>query len=246
MTTKLLLHGVPETTAVWDELIAALGDVGTVRVLSLPGFGTPVPGGFDCSMHAYAAWLANEIDAVGEPVDLVGHDWGGILTTYVATRPNDRLRSWVTDAPGALRPEFHWHDLAQIWRTEGAGEDFWAGLLADRNAAAELLTAFGLTLDHAALLVDHADERMVDCILRLYRSSDGLGTEWVADGPSARPGLVIAVADDPLGDVAVNTEMARRLGAEIAVLETGGHFWPLEAPVAGADALREFWARLDG
>jgi len=249
VTTKLLLHGVPETAAIWTELIAELSVDGDVRTLSLPGFGTPRPDGFDCSMQAYAAWLTAEVDAAAEetggPVDLVGHDWGGILTARLAMTPPAGLRSWTTDAPGALREGFVWHDLGLLWRTEGAGEDFWAGLLADRSAAAELLTGFGLTLDHAALLVNAADEQMVDSILRLYRSSDGLGTEWLITGPSERPGLVIGVADDPLGSVHVCEEMATRLGADVAVLDLGGHFWPLEAPAAGAAALAEFWAGLD-
>lgn len=244
MTTKLFLHGVPETAAIWTDLIAELGDAGEVRTLSLPGFGTAVPDGFDGSMHSYAAWLADEVDAVGEPVDLVGHDWGGILTARLATRPPAALRSWVTDAPGALREGFVWHDLGRLWQTEGAGEEFWAGLLADRDAAAQLLTGFGLTLDHAAVLVDAADDQMVESILRLYRSSGGLGTDWVVTGPSDRPGLVVGVADDPLASVAVCSEMADRLGADLAVIDRGGHFWPLEAPAEGAAVLRTFWAGL--
>jgi len=244
VTRKLLVHGVPETAVIWNDLINELGDVGEVRAVSLPGFGADVPDGFDCSMQAYARWLAAEIDAAGEPVDLVGHDWGGILVAQLATNPPAGLRSWATDAPGALRKGFVWHDLGQIWCTEGAGEEFWAGLLADRDAAAEVLSGFGLTIEHALVLVDGADDRMVDSILRLYRSSDGLGTDWLITGPSALPGLVIAVANDPLGSVRVNTEMAEVLGAELAVIDHGGHFWPLEAPAAGAAALREFWERL--
>ena len=66
MTTKLLLHGVPETAAIWTELIAELSVDGDVRTLSLPGFGTPRPDGFDCSMQAYAAWLTAEVDAAAD------------------------------------------------------------------------------------------------------------------------------------------------------------------------------------
>ena len=66
MTTKLLLHGVPETAAIWTDLIGELSVDGDVRTLSLPGFGTARPDGFDCSMQAYAAWLTAEVDAAAE------------------------------------------------------------------------------------------------------------------------------------------------------------------------------------
>ncbi|MFN8051857.1 MAG: alpha/beta hydrolase [Acidimicrobiales bacterium] len=243
MPIRLFLHGVPETAAVWDELAPAVS--GDVHRLSLPGFGTPVPAGFDRSMHAYADWLVEQIASFGEPVDLVGHDWGGILTARIATLSPPGLRSWVTDAPGALRPEFRWHDLAQLWITPGAGEEFFEGMMADRAGSAELLGAYGLSPEHARSIVDAVDQTMADSILALYRSSDGLGTEWVATGPSDTPGLVVACADDPLGSVPVAESMATLMGAGLTVLETGGHFWPLEAAAPAAAALDAFWAGLD-
>lgn len=243
MALAMLVHGVPETAAIWGDLAPALET--EVVAVSLPGFGCPAPAGFEPTMHGYAAWLTEQVEAAGQPVDLVGHDWGGILVARLATTPPSNLRSWVTDAPGALSEDFVWHDLAQLWMTPGAGEDFWAGLLADREAAAGLLAGFGLTPEHAAALIEAADERMVEHILRLYRSSGGLGTDWVAAGPSTVPGMVVAVADDPLASVRVSEAMASRLGASLTVLDHGGHFWPVEAAAAGAAALTGFWAGLD-
>src|SRR4051812_918382 len=43
--TVILVHGVPETDAVWRPLRDALGR-DDVMSLSPPGFGAPVPGGF--------------------------------------------------------------------------------------------------------------------------------------------------------------------------------------------------------
>lgn len=244
MTTRLLLHGVPETAAIWDGVAEHLD--GDVRQLSLPGFGNVAPDGFDRTMDAYAEWLLGEIAAVGGPVDLVGHDWGGILTARVATLAPEGLRSWASDAPGSLSPQFEWHDTAKVWITPGAGEDFFEMMLGDREGSAALLGAFGLSLDNARAMVSHIDQEMVDSILALYRSSDGrLGTEWVATGPTAIPGLVIGSADDPLLSVNVARKMADELGAGLAVLEHGGHFWPVEAPEDAAKVLAEFWASLD-
>ena len=42
--TVVLVHGVPETAAVWQPVRDALGG-NDVVALSPPGFGAPVPGG---------------------------------------------------------------------------------------------------------------------------------------------------------------------------------------------------------
>src|SRR5215469_1405212 len=76
------------------------------------------------------AWLATELERLGDPVDLVGHDWGGgFVVRLVSTRP-ELVRSWVTDAAGIGDVEFEWHDFAKIWQTPQAGEDFFAQQLA--------------------------------------------------------------------------------------------------------------------
>ncbi len=74
----VFVHGNPETAVVWDRLGEALRsvtDADQIR-LSPPGFGAPVPDGFEPSPRAYRNWLAAELEQIGEPVDLVGHDWG--------------------------------------------------------------------------------------------------------------------------------------------------------------------------
>ncbi|WP_369691441.1 alpha/beta fold hydrolase [Streptomyces sp. PTY087I2] len=72
--TVVFVHGVPETPAVWNALRERI-DRPTLA-LRLPGFGSPRPAGL-AGKEAYAAWLADELRALGGPVDLVGHDWGG-------------------------------------------------------------------------------------------------------------------------------------------------------------------------
>ncbi len=127
--TAVFVHGVPETPAVWHGLLAALDRPDTVA-LSLPGFDSARPAGFGATMDEYAGWLAAQLERLGDPVDLVGHDWGGgFVVRVVSTRP-ELVRSWVTDAAGIGDIEFEWHDFAKIWQTPQAGEDFWDQQLA--------------------------------------------------------------------------------------------------------------------
>src|ERR1700761_8712561 len=78
--TVVLVHGNPETDAIWGPLVEAIGRDDVVR-LSPPGFGAPLPDGFPATYLGYRDWLEGELEAIlaagEEPVDLVGHDWGG-------------------------------------------------------------------------------------------------------------------------------------------------------------------------
>jgi pimeloyl-ACP methyl ester carboxylesterase len=237
----VFVHGVPETAAIWDGLRAEL-DRDSVA-LALPGFGAPRPSGFGATMDEYVDWLVGQLEAIDESVDLVGHDWGGILTARIATAQLTPLRSWVSDSAGAATPEFVWHDLAKTWQTPDEGEAFFADLLGDRAQAAELLAAFGVPPDRAPAMVAAIDDTMVGCILDLYRSAVDIARAWGHVGEAARPGLVIVGADDPLGDVDRSRAVATSFGAEFAALDGAGHWWPLQSAAAGARALEAFWAR---
>ena len=127
--TAVFVHGVPETPAIWDGLLAALDRPDTVA-LSLPGFDSARPDGFGATMDEYAAWLVAQLERLDAPVDLVGHDWGGGFVVRVVSIRPELVRSWVTDAAGIGDVEFEWHDFAKIWQTPQAGEDFWAQQLA--------------------------------------------------------------------------------------------------------------------
>ena len=91
----LFVHGVPDTPALWNPLIAALGlKPGDYLAPALPGFGTEKPAGFRSTKDEYAAWLVAQMEAAGGPVHIVGHDWGALLTLRAASlRP--RIR-WIS------------------------------------------------------------------------------------------------------------------------------------------------------
>ncbi|MFY9932736.1 MAG: hypothetical protein WAK82_32515 [Streptosporangiaceae bacterium] len=116
--------------------------------------------GFDCTVLAYREWLTAELEALGEPVDLVGHDVGASTVVSVAMARPRLLRTWASDSLGVFDPGYAWHDLARTWQTPGAGEKSVADLMGgslneriDRMAAtgtgrpvaAELAAAQGQT-----------------------------------------------------------------------------------------------------
>ena len=110
--TAVFVHGNPETAAVWRPLIAELGRDDTYT-LSPPGFGAPIPAGFGATSDDYVAWLAAELEAMSEPVDLVGHDWGSNHVVRLSCQRPDLLRSWCGDTAGAFAPDYVWPASSQ-------------------------------------------------------------------------------------------------------------------------------------
>ena len=239
----VLVHGVPESAVLWDLLRERLD--GPTTALSLPGFACPRPDGFGATMDDYAAWLVGELEDVGEPVDLVGHDWGAALTYRVATTRGDLLRSWAADVANVMHPDYTWHDFAQIWQTEGAGEEFFAsqaGVTAEDLAAG--YEAMGVPAGRTGALVPLGDPVMAGCIMDLYRSATPrIHDRWGADlGPTSAPGLVLHAGDDPFCDEALSAEVAGVLGAGQAELTGVGHWWALQDPDQAAVVLSRFHA----
>lgn len=244
--TVVLVHGNPETDAIWGPLVAALGRDDVV-CLSPPGFGAPLPAGFGATMAEYESWLVAELEAIGEPVHLVGHDWGGGHVVNVAMHRPDLLRSWASDIIGVFEPDYVWHDLAQIWQRPGEGENLvkmmLSGPLAERAARA---AGMGMPQEVAEAVAAGQNEEMGWAILALYRSAAQPALmEAGADlaEAAARPGLAILATEDHfVGSDETRRRGAARAGARVEVLEGLGHWWMLQDPARGAEMLRRFLA----
>lgn len=231
----VLVHGVPDTAELWAPLVASLRrpDVACPR---LPGFGAPVPDGFGCTKDEYAEWVAAELTTVGEPVDLVGHDWGSLLAQRVATTRPELVRTWVL-ADGAVSSVFRWHDLAKQWQTPGVGEQFMELMTPDATEAALREAGHPDPVGAAA----RADDTMKAAILALYRSAVDIAAEWTPD-PAARrpPALVLWGTRDPYAPPAYGRAAAQLAGAEYVELDAG-HWSVVERPHETAAALERFW-----
>jgi pimeloyl-ACP methyl ester carboxylesterase len=242
----VLVHGNPETAEIWTPLVEALGAPEHVR-LSPPGFGAPAPSGWRATPEAYRDWLVAALEAIGEPVDIVGHDWGGIHVLAVAMTRPQLLRSWCTDAIAAFDPSFAWHALARRWETPGDGESEVAALTSgSEQSRAAYLRSIGVPPAVADALAPGTAQVDPRCILELHRSARQprlarLGRRLAA--AAGRPGLVLNPTEDRgLGDEPARRRGAARARAAVASLEGLGHWWMLENPEPAARALDRFWA----
>jgi pimeloyl-ACP methyl ester carboxylesterase len=247
--TVVLVHGNPETDAIWGPLVDVLGHEDVVR-LSPPGFGSPLPDDFPATYIAYRAWLEGELENIGEPVDLVGHDWGGGHVVNVVMHRPELVRSWASDVVGMFDPDYVWHDLAQVWQTPGDGEQLVDTMLGGTiEVRAAQMAALGLPSGIATSLAEAQGPEMGRAILLLYRSARqpamaDAGREL--DKAAARPGLsILATEDTYVGSEMIRRRAAERAGAHTEVLDGLGHWWMVQDPARGAAAVTRFWETLD-
>jgi pimeloyl-ACP methyl ester carboxylesterase len=246
--TIALVHGNPETGAIWGPLVDALQREDVVR-LSPPGFGAPLDDGFAATYLAYRDWLEDALEGCDEPVDLVGHDWGGGHVMNVVMHRPELVRSWASDAVGLFDPEYVWHDLALVWQTPDEGEQLvntmFGGTVDDR---AQRMAALGIPTDIATSIAAAQGPEMGRAILSLYRSARQPAMAEAGralENATARPGLSLLATEDPyIGREELRRRAADRAGARTEVLDGLGHWWMVQDPARGAAALASFWETL--
>ncbi|WP_406470505.1 alpha/beta fold hydrolase [Streptomyces sp. NBC_01615] len=108
----VFVHGVPDTHHVWDDVLDHLTRTDVIA-LALPGFGNPVPEGFTSTKKEYVDWIIARLEELGSPVDLVGHDWGCVLTSRVASLRPDLVRTWA-GGDASISGTVEWHSIAKI------------------------------------------------------------------------------------------------------------------------------------
>jgi pimeloyl-ACP methyl ester carboxylesterase len=243
--TVVLVHGNPETEALWGPLIDALGRI-DVMCLSPPGFGAPLADDFPATYLAYRDWLEGELAQIDQPIDLVGHDWGGGHVVNAVMHRPELVRSWASDVVGLFDPDYVWHDLAQVWQTLGDGEQLVDTLLGGTDQdRAERMAGFGIPMDIATSMAPAQNADMGRAILLLYRSARQPAMAEAGralENAAARPGLSLLATDDPyIGSADNRRRAADRAGARTEVLDGLGHWWMVQDPARGAEALTRFW-----
>ncbi len=126
----LMLHGFPDTPHTFAPLVPALLEAGYQVVLPVMRGYQPssIPGDGNLQMAAIAAdvvaWLDQE-PLAGQPVHLVGHDWGAVAGYATAGLAGDRLVSF-----SALAIPPVGNVLRRVWRVPRQVLLFWYQFLA--------------------------------------------------------------------------------------------------------------------
>ena len=242
----LLLHGYPQSSYMWRDLIPALAGAGWRAIApDLAGFGDsdPDPPG-TWERHVEAVERFRRELGIERCVPVV-HDWGGLIGLRWACEHPDAAAALVISSSGFF-PDGRWHGMATALRTPGTGEQLIDNL--DRGGFASVLRASSPALDDDAIdeywKAFAADARRRGQ-LELYRSGDfeKLSRYRLAD--LAVPVLLLWGENDEFAPLAAARRFERELpDTELVVVEGAGHFVWEEAPERCAEAVTSFLARL--
>ena len=189
----------------------------------------------------YADWLVTEVVAIDEPVDIVGHDWGGMLVARLLTLAPTSVRTWtIRRLAGRPRPTCGttWPSLADP-RGGRADDD----RLRSRHGRPR---AGGGRRAREPCRHHHGGHRRPDEDLHPGPVPIGghrrhrLGKR--AALPSPPPAWSCGVATTPTPRPTPAGPWRNDAAPGSKSFDTG-HWWQLEAPAAAAGLLEAHWAR---
>jgi haloalkane dehalogenase len=240
----LFLHGNPDTSELWEPVIARL--CGEMRCIApdLPGFGgSGVPHAFDCSLDGLARWVDGFAATAGlhGQLDLVVHDIGGFFGLAWAIRHPHRVRRIVITNT-IFQADYRWHFWARVWRTPLLGELSMLLLsvpLAGPALFRSAIRAGGPLLERGQVerMRERFRARTRRMVLRLYRATDPENFAGWEDQLLAvtrdSPTIVLWGDSDPY----IPRRLAERFGAAQVRHLAAGHWVPTEAPDEVAAAI---------
>jgi pimeloyl-ACP methyl ester carboxylesterase len=258
-TPIVLVHGFPESWWAFHKLIPLLARSHQVIAVDLPGFGDS---SVDTSVHGSFA-IAETLGAlirhldVG-PVHLTGQDVGGPATLLLAAGHPDLVRSY-TGIETAL-PGYGWEMFADVAK----GGVWHVGFLAAPGIPDMLLTGRERQFlgDYAFALMNGTKGAISEADLaefvRVYsrdggwRAANALYGSLLTEGPQIRAvvekgklAMPVLAVDGGSGPFTSGTLAQVANSVTTATVEGVGHLVAMEAPGALAEALLNFYRRLD-
>jgi pimeloyl-ACP methyl ester carboxylesterase len=267
----LFVHGLGGSAANWTDLMDLLrqpdslgpGTPGLAgEALDLPGFGfSPPPPDGDYSLAARAQAVIELIERRGTwPVHLIGNSMGGAISTRIAARRPDLVRTLTLVSPALpdLRPRLLPARLALV-STPGIGRLVMDRMLQVPPDRRTDMSIADLYADPRLMPKERRAEAIAEVVRRdglgyasdvLLSSGRALVAEYMRRGPGslwsdaakvAAPALVIHGSHDRLVNPSTAGRAARTFRwCRVVVLPRIGHVAMMERPDLVAAEMREF------
>ncbi|KQU27157.1 hypothetical protein ASG65_00885 [Bacillus sp. Leaf13] len=233
----LLLHGVPESSLLWREMIPCIVSCGFRTIApDLPGFGQSEPFDESSTWERYEQFVSDFTRELKlDKFHLIVHDWGGLIgLKWACDHPERILSLFVSNT--TISGDYKWHSLAQIWRTPNAGEKIMKRMSDDSQFQTDMKNSIPNIVDETLedfYRVFRTPESS-KVILDLYRSGN---IEKVKSynqklNQIKIPVTIIWGENDPY----IPFELAYKLQkeglphAQVHIIQNAGHFIQIEVP----------------
>jgi len=232
--TALLLHGYPNSSYLWRDVLPAVAGAGYRAVApDLLGYGdSPLDGKegtWEDHIEALDAFVGEQELA---PLVLIVHDWGGLIGLRWACEHPEAIRGLVLMSTGFF-PDGRWHGMATAMRS-GQVDELMENM--DREAFGELMRQAAPNADATAVDEYYKGFATVEqrrAGLAMYRSGDFEklapyeGRLTALDVPT----LILWGDGDEYAPVGGAHRFNKEIPhAELVVLEGAGHFVMEEEP----------------
>lgn len=254
----VLVHGWPQYWWCWRDVMTRLQDSARVIAVDLRGFGESeaTPRGYE--KEELAKDLIGVLDALGlEKVQLVGHDWGGVVGFLACLQAPERFERYLALntghpwaraqpklLPTAWRFSYQWVMASPGLGTRAAASRRWLKFIYSMATVrkAPVMAAF----DHYATnLAEPARARAAQQMYRTFTLKEL--PAWFRGAYRDQRLEVPLLWLHGKGDAAIRPEMIESIGehaddATLEYVDGVGHFIVEEAPELVADRARTFFA----
>lgn len=236
----LLVSGLGGTAAFWAGNVAAFARAFRVIRLDQRGIGSSTRGHAVCDIDLLARDCIAVLDAAGaDKAVLLGHSTGGCIGQSLARQAPDRLAGLILSATWLRAGNY----MQALFRTRRA--------ILDKDPAAYAASASLLAYPPAWLEANWASYEAAVAKAPVSATARQVVAERIDallafDGSAGAraltmPTLVIGARDDMIVPFFLQQQLAAALpNAAMAVLDDGGHFFPVSRPAAFADAVQSW------
>jgi haloalkane dehalogenase len=243
----LMLHGSPDTGAMWEPLIERLKNEVRCIAVDLPGFGrSTMPDNFSLAVDNLAEVINSLLDAlkITEQVYLLSADFGSHYAQAFLVKYPQRVRGSVI-SNSTFHHDYDWHSFAKLYRLPVVGELLMAS---PKSILTKSIKQYAPALPDSYIEESYAkgfgSAKVRKTILRMYRErnprTDFVGWDEKAKAlMQQKPSMVLWGDQDPFADSA----FADMFGAkQVYHFKDYSHWLPLEAPDAYAEKLKAWLA----
>lgn len=247
----LLLHCSLAHSGALRGLMEQLSDQLSMIAVDMPGHGRSADWGGDGPLqHAVAAIARDFIEEHDEPVDLIGHSFGGTSLLRVAEAQPERVRSLTLIEPPFFSAAYH-IEASEMEEQERLDASFAEAFNAGRReeGARHFTQVWGAGVPWEQMTEDQR-RYITDRIHLIEGGGYGLNDDYAGVMKPGRleritaPVLLVHGTQSPPGIPAVLRGLHSRLpDSRIVPIEGAGHMAPITHPEAVGAAIREFLDR---